>query len=180
MQILCKKLGLIIFGIFLCLMPILLYPVILVARQFIPSKKTSPWNEGLILNTLHAWLRYDITSWLRRIISICKNPNLTLQYLRILLNKYEILPQIFTVEMPIELLVPQHSIETSHEHHRKRVEAYKNGNFDCESLHSYSPIIVVSIEGLYLIQDGHHRIAAMKEAGLTTVTVLMYKGKKDE
>ena len=127
-----------------------------------------PWNNGFIRNTLLALRRYPAISWMRRIKGITKNPVLGEQYLKLMFSKFRVheLPDIVTIEL--NTLIASHDVNTEHPHHRQRVAKLTIG--DMSALISSSRIVVVG----RCIQDGHHRIAAAKEAGLKSIEVLRY------
>lgn len=162
-----KNLLLIILGITLCIIPITLSPVL----YFLKNESNRPWNDGLIKNTLRAYLRYNAVSWIRRMISICKNPKLTVQYINILLTKKKY-DYSATVFVSVKDLIPQHDVQTDHWHHRSRVFFYQMGM--ANQVTSFSPIIVSKRNGKLYIEDGHHRIAAMKEAGIEETPALVF------
>lgn len=131
-----------------------------------PKVATKTWNNGLFGNVLVAYKRYDYKSWARRMVSVYKNPKIVLQYLDILFQKYEV-EYVGKKIVQLSSLEFSHDIQTDHQHHRERVKKYLQG----EIVESFSPIIVLDNK----IQDGHHRVAAMQEAGIQTAEVIVYK-----
>ena len=162
-----KKILLIIFGTLMCALVIFLKPIV----YFIPilADNTKPWTFGMFLNLLYSAKRYSLHSLFRRIISITKNPNLTLQYLRILLVKNTNISQPTLCQVNINNLVFQHDVQTDHAHHLQRIEEAKQNKV----LTSFSPIIVVDDK----IHDGHHRVDAYKKAGIKQIQCLVYNTK---
>lgn len=160
-----KNLIRIIVGFFL-VFPAIVYSLLFPKYKGDVQKIT--WTNGLIKNVITAYRRYDTKSWIRRFLSILKNPLLVDQYINILLTKKQVRYLGKLTVNPFDL-VPSHDVCVDHNHHRKRVEDYKNNLI----VKSFSPIIVVDMK----INDGHHRIAAMKEVGLKEVEVHYYTEK---
>lgn len=156
---------LIVIGWVLCIPAIILGPI----ARLLPIDTKRPWVDGLLINTLRAYKKYDTTSWVRRMKSIYKEPQLTIQYLRLLRRKMEVEFDGYYL-FPVGLLSAGHSVQTDHEHHRKRVEDLRRGK---TVISNYgSPIVVGS-----LVHDGNHRLAACREAGVTFMEVAMWRKK---
>jgi hypothetical protein len=115
-----------------------------------------PWVDGLFVNTWRAYKKYNTKSWIRRMIGIYHNPNLTAQYWSILTTKKNVLPVGLLAAMPHELK-RLHDIQTTHNHHKSRVEECKKGRVPSSQ---FGPIVVVGNE----VHDGNHRIGALQEA----------------
>lgn len=115
-----------------------------------------PWVDGLIVNTWRAYKKYNTKSWLRRMVGIYHNPNLTVQYWSILNTKKTVQSIGLVVATPNQLN-RLHDIQTTHEHHRLRVQECKNGEVPSSQ---FGPIVVVGNE----VHDGNHRIGALQEA----------------
>ena len=164
-----KNLGLRVLGVLLCLIPILLEPVLFFVRQ----RDNKPWNKGLIGNIIQAYRRYNTYSWLIRIVAILHNPNVTLQYLRILSTKEKAALVPIAREVLIESLIPQHDIYTKTKFHQDRIKAYKENK---QVSSDFGPIVVLNSK----VQDGHHRLSAMKEAGVKTAWVYDWTPTKTE
>lgn len=161
-----KNIILAIIGVFLCIPAILLGPV----AKLLPINSDRPWVDGLLINTLRAYKKYNTISWIRRIISICQKPSLTLEYLSLLVNKQSIYNSPVKSVVDVNYLYASHWVETSHKHHRDRVESYKLGK---NVTSQFGPIILVGNQ----VHDGNHRLAAMKEAGVKHVEALIYANK---
>lgn len=148
---------------------VLLMPALLISFFIGGQENNQPWCDGLIKNTLRAYKRYTARSWLRRIAYLFKNPRVVDQYLKILINKQEI-EYVGEVAVYLDYLIPSHDTQTTHKHHRARVEQYKQN----KQVNSFSPIIVVD----NFIHDGHHRVEAMREAGIAIAMVSKYVSKR--
>lgn len=155
----------------------LILPAIVIGWVFkwIPNKyfdnMPPTWTNGLVLNTIIAYRRYSMASWVRRLVLVFIYPSISFQYIKILQTKQSVQGGESRL-VRINDLIPQHETQTSHPHHRHRVEQARLGKV----LDSFSPIIVVD----NTIHDGHHRIAAYKEAGLgdSAVECLFYTGRR--
>lgn len=148
---------LIVTGWLLCLPAIILGPV----AKLLPINTNRPWIDGLLINTLRAYKKYNAQSWIRRMKSISKNPQITLQYLKILTNKENRQPHGQT-ELRVAELVQFHDVQTDHFHHRLRVLDYKRGK---QPASDFGAIVVVG----NTVHDGNHRLAAAREAGIETL-----------
>lgn len=156
---------LVLTGWLLCIPAILLGPLV----KFFMIDTDRPWVDGVVTNTIRAYAKYDTKSWIRRMISIYKNPDLTLQYLRILFNKQEV-EIVGDMVFETHILENMHSVQTDHEHHRKRVAEARTST----KPHSkYGGIIVVD----KTVHDGNHRLAAAKEAGQGFIQVELWRSK---
>lgn len=151
--------GLILLGWVLCIPAILLGPL----AKLMPPDMNRPWVDGLMINMWRAYARYNTVSWIRRMIGIYKNPSLTIQYLRILLNKQEV-KHIGSRVVKVADLMAFHDVETTHDHHRARVQRAIEGK-GLES--QFGKMIVVD----NLVHDGNHRRAAFIEAKTDSTTV---------
>lgn len=150
-------------GWFLCLPAILLGPV----AKLTLCDVSRPWVDGLWVNTWRAYKKYNAGSWLRRMISIYKNPDLTTQYLKILLTKKQVKLIGEVLADPVALR-PLHDIQTDHGHHRERV---KEGRLGKVPSSQFGPIILVGED----VHDGNHRVGALQEAGFSgSVPVLLW------
>lgn len=158
-----KNICKVLLGVILILPAILFGNIIKVLPMDV--SENSPWTDGLFKNLMKAYKRYNTKSWVRRLILVFHYPDLSIQYLKILLTNEKISSGVFKV-VDINSLIPQHDVQTNHLHHRKRVLNAKNGMI----LESFSPIIVVD----NIIHDGHHRVMAYKEAGVKQVEVLFF------
>jgi hypothetical protein len=138
-------------------------------NPFIDSK---PWTRGLLRNLLYSYQKYDAVSWLRRFKLLKKDPTTTWKYLKILSNKQDIDPYPCLTQCSIADLIPQHGIAKD-QHYKDRIKEYQEyiklyGHIPCGWLTSgYGHIVVVN----NIIHDGHHRIAAAKEAGAKHIFV---------
>lgn len=149
---------LIITGWLLCVPAIIFGP----AAKLLPLNTDRPWIDGLLINTLRAYKKYNTQAWIRRMKSIAKHPQITLQYLKILTNKEQKQP-IGQVELRVAELVQFHDVQTDHQHHRLRVLDYKYGK---QPASDFGSIVVVG----NTVHDGNHRLAAAREAGVKTIT----------
>jgi hypothetical protein len=100
-----------------------------------------------------------------RFIFIIRHPDLAAQYTRILFTKKTV-HYLSYKTVKVDDLVPQHDVLTDHQHHRQRVADLKNGLL----ISGNSSIVVVDD----VIFDGHHRVAALKEAGINYVRAEVY------
>lgn len=116
-----------------------------------------PWVDGLFINTWRAYKKYDTKSWIRRMISIYRNPELTLEYLNLLVTKKSV-TFVGQETVCVQDLKPCHSVMTAHDHHRQRVADIRSGKIPHSA---YGPMLCVDNE----VHDGHHRLAAYIEAG---------------
>lgn len=130
-------------------------------------KLDTPWASGLILNVLKAASKYNTKSWLMRCKGIWHNPSLTLQYIKILSNKSPELIGPIKAWRSVDSLAPSHDVDTASAYHRKRVADLKAG---IEPHSQFGNIVVVN----HVIHDGHHRVAAYKEAGMRYIEVQQY------
>lgn len=147
------KILLVLIGWLLCVPAILLGPIV----KLFPITIDRPWVDGLLLNTLRAYKKYNTRSWIRRMIGIVHNPRITLQYLSILCNKEQV-EAIGSKQVYVNVLCRLHDVQTTHKHHKDRVEQARKGNVP-DSI--FGKIIVVGNK----VHDGNHRIEALKEAG---------------
>ena len=145
---------------------LLIVPAIILS-YFVPEPKVEqPWVRGLFKNIWHAYGKYDSRSWVRRLVFAMKNPEIVGQYWGILANKQEV-EYVGYIHMGVKALTPMHDVQTDHQHHRRRVAMYRQGH---QPASKYGDVVVV--DGF--IHDGHHRIAALKEAGVSSVLVKYY------
>lgn len=123
---------------------------------------SAPYGFGFIKNLMYACSRLSYADIRRRAFFILKNPPLAIQYLMILFTEKKMR---FMGEMmvPIDSLIPSHDVSTNHKHHRMRVEMALCGLV----LGGANEIVVLDGK----IQDGHHRVAAYREAGVKEVKV---------
>lgn len=147
-----KNCALRIAGWFLCIPAILLGPL----AKLTKADVSRPWVDGLFYNTWRAYKKYDTKSWLRRMISIYHNPNLTIQYWNILTTKKKVV-LVGETRLSVDTLRSAHDIQTDHAHHRHRVNQAKSGTIPVSN---YGSIIVVG----NTVHDGNHRIGALQEA----------------
>jgi len=143
--------------------------LIAVYFEVFPSSErddSSPWVRGLFGNILLAAKRYGPKRLLFRLKFIRKNPELALQYFKILSTKADVI-YAGDVWIRVKDLVPQHDVFTDSDHHRERVKAAKEGR---RLTSDGGPIITVD----YKIHDGHHRVAALEEASMEWVLVKKY------
>ena len=78
------------------------------------------------------------------------------------------------LDLPIANLAPD-SIERSRPHlDPERVSYY------VEHLDEATPVVVFDINGVLLLADGHHRVAAAEQLGRTTVKADVRKGQREE
>lgn len=129
-----------------------------------------PFVYGFSKNIKIALKRYSYLDILRRIIFMAKQPGLFFDYLKIL-NISKKIDGGKLKKIPISKLKSQHSVITKHDHHQKRILDILEG----KTLESCSPIIVVDD----FVFDGHHRIAAMKEAGFNGEVECLYFSSLD-
>lgn len=148
---------------------LLIVPAILISPLVPKPGQERPWSMGLFRNIWHAYGKYDARSWLRRLVSAMKDPAIVLQYWDILTSKYDV-EYVGSYLMDPRRLRPMHNVQTDHPHHRQRVREYAAG---LTPISSYGDIIVV--DGY--IHDGHHRVAALNEAGARQVLVDYYTKK---
>lgn len=152
-----------IIGWLLCIPAILLGPV---ARKTYDNIN-KPWVDGLLVNMWRAYAKYDTKSWIRRMIGIYKNPNLTIQYLNILRNK-QIVYYCGATVVNTSKLQNMHDTQTDHAHHRERVKCVIEGG---KPKSKYGPMIVTD----NIVHDGNHRLAAYHEAGNKNIVVELWK-----
>ena len=137
----------------------------------INNEKDSPFVHGFISNLRMAFKRYSYIEIFRRLGFMIKQPGLLFDYLQMLNTKKAINDGVIR-RIPIKGLRPQHRVTINHDHHKERVSTFLSG----KPLKSSSPIIVVDD----LIFDGHHRIAAMMDAGYEGEVECLYFGLKPE
>ncbi|WP_433876011.1 ParB N-terminal domain-containing protein [Sinomonas atrocyanea] len=77
-----------------------------------------------------------------------------------------------TVELPIARLA-RDSIERSRSHLDPKRVTYYVEHFD-----DVVPVVVFDIDGVLLLADGHHRLAAAEQLGRTTVKADLRKGQR--
>lgn len=158
-----KNAALILFGWFMCVTTIILGWLL----PRLAESYDTPWSDGLILNVLKAAKKYSTKSWLMRMKGIWRNPRLTLQYLEILGNQQLLRRGPYFLYRRVRDLTPSHDVDTTTDFHRKRVDLAKKG---IEVGSEFGDVIVVGDQ----IHDGHHRVAAHKEAGLEYIKVKQY------
>lgn len=152
-----------IVGVTLCLPPILLEPILF----FVRKRGSEPWNKGFVGNIIQAYRRYNAYSWLCRIVAILHRPHITMQYLKILATKEVASPMAYYRKVYIDDLIPQHDIYENTKYHQDRVQSYKENK---QVSSTFGPIVVLNSK----VHDGHHRLAAMKAAGVKTAFVHDY------
>lgn len=152
-----------IIGWVLCIPAILLGPI---ARATYYNTNR-PWVDGLVINIWRAYAKYDTKSWIRRMISIYKNPSLTVQYLKILKNK-QIVYYCGATTIKSNILNNMHDTQTDHAHHRQRVDLLRAGK---KIKSQYGPMIVVD----NIVHDGNHRLSVYKEVGDRNIVVELWK-----
>lgn len=128
-----------------------------------------PWVDGQIVNTFRAIKKYTIKSWLRRLVYIWKNPRVVSQYLKLLTSKESVAGFSHYVTLDPSHLTLGHEVQTTHKHHRERVEKYKKGQ-KVSSITSGDDIIVCD----WVVHDGNHRVSAAIEARVTELQVKWY------
>jgi hypothetical protein len=159
-----KNWALRLIGWSLCLPAIALGPI----AKFTTCDTTRPWVDGLFINTWRAYKKYNTKSWIRRMIGIYHNPKLTKQYWAILTTKKNVQPAgiVLTSVYDLNRL---HDIQTTHEHHRSRVQEAKKGKVPSSQ---FGQIVVVGQD----VHDGNHRIGALQEANFSEpVPVLQWR-----
>lgn len=120
---------------------------------------TRPWVDGLFINTWRAYKKYNTKSWIRRMIGIYHNPKLTIQYLSILVAKKKV-QKMGIVDITPHKLNRLHDIQTTHKHHRLRIQESQKGKVPSSQ---FGPIIVVGNH----VHDGNHRVGALQEANFS-------------
>lgn len=158
----------ILIGWLLCVPAILLGPL----AKLTPVNTNRPWVDGLLVNIWRAYKKYDAKSWVRRMIGIYHNPNITKQYLRILSNRQNV-QFIGERELNVELINNFHDVQTDHDHHRYRVLALRAGG---KLTSDYGPMVVVG----NIVHDGNHRLAALKEVRKPKVKVDYWEEVSDD
>lgn len=153
---------LILLGILLTIPAIVLGPLV----KLLPIDVNRPWTDGVFLNTLRAYKKYDTLNWLRRLILVFKKPQVMIDYLTLLTNRQHV-TCVSVRTRRIETLIAGHLVQTDHDHHRARVAAYVM-NEKVES--KYGQMVAVDS----VVHDGNHRLAAMQEAGIETCEVIQY------
>jgi hypothetical protein len=154
---------LMVLGVALIVPAILFSPIV----KLLPIDVKRPWVDGLLINTLRAYKKYNTRSWLRRLAGIFIKPETTLEYLNILLNKQEV-RYVGESLVKVDDLQPSHFVQTDHQHHRDRVWSIKDGG---QVISEFGDMLAVD----NVIHDGNHRLAAYKEAGVEEILLQQWK-----
>jgi hypothetical protein len=166
MKMRCKNIGATVVGVLLILPAILLGPL----AKLLPINTSRPYVDGVVINCLRAYKKYNTRSWIRRLVFICQNPSVVEQYLKILSTKKAVTACKLR-QVKVADLRQLHDVQTTHTHHRKRVADLKAGQgIDSE----FGNMIVVDD----WVFDGNHRLAAMREANVKYCTVEYYTTKE--